>query len=180
VAVATLLLHRCWRWWWCRWWSRGGGTSPMWGDFQLTEPGQLVERVKRFLTDEDRRRTQTTAHRELLRHIGDFGAIAVVASARAHNINDPIWPWIKPVFTVFTCVQPILYIPRIYVFMHTLVKWIFILISYPPPVLRVSLMVVNKWVCMAKTNANESLRKIALWCNDKARRYRAWETLPLR
>jgi len=24
----------------------------MWGDFQLTEPGQLVERVKRFLADD--------------------------------------------------------------------------------------------------------------------------------
>jgi len=76
------------------------------GHFQLTEPGQLVERVKRFLANEDRRRTQTAAHRELLRHIGKFSAIAVVASARAHNINDPIWSWIRPVYTVFACVQP--------------------------------------------------------------------------
>lgn len=75
------------------------------GHFQLTEPGQLVERVERFLADEDRRRAQTAAHGELLRRIGDFIAIALVASGRAHNINDPIWPWIKPVYVGCTCLS---------------------------------------------------------------------------
>lgn len=119
------------------------------GHFQLTEPGQLVERVKRFLAHEDRRRAQTAAHLELVRRIGGFIAIAVVASARAHNINDPIWPWIKPAYSVLTHVCS-----GIYVFMHTHEMNI-----HPqaptfhlPLALRVlASSVVNKW------NANELL-----------------------
>lgn len=52
---------------------------------QLAEFGELVERVKRFLAHENRRRAQAAAHLQLLRRIALRVAIVLVASATLHT-----------------------------------------------------------------------------------------------